>query len=153
MANTYSQIHLQLIFAVKHREALIKNEWKDEIEKYICGIIIHNRCKPLAIYCNPDHTHIFLGFRPGVLISDLVKTIKTSSNALINERFCQSRNFGWQDGYGVFSYSYSQIDAVVRYVMNQAEHHKKRMFRDEYIDMLRKSNIDFDDKYLFDFFD
>ncbi|GHT25886.1 transposase [Bacteroidia bacterium] len=153
MANTYSQIHLQLVFAVKQRESLIKNEWKDEIEKYICGLITNKQCKPLAIYCNLDHTHIFLGVRPNVLISDLVKTIKTSSTALINEKFCQNRIFGWQDGYSVFSYSYSQIDAVVRYVMNQAEHHKKRTFREEYLDMLRKSNVDFDDRYLFDFFD
>jgi len=153
MANTFSQIHLQLIFAVKHRNSLINKEFKDEVEKYITGIIKKNNCKPLAIYCNPDHTHIFLGLHPNVMISDLVKTIKTASTSLIKEKFTRNHIFCWQDGYGVFSYSNSQINNVVKYILNQEEHHKKKNFREEYLDILRRANIDFDERYVFDFFD
>jgi REP element-mobilizing transposase RayT len=151
MANTYSQINLHIVFAVKNRQALIQKNFKDEIEKYITGIVKNHNCKLQTIFCNPDHTHLLIGLRPNVMISDLVKTIKTSVTALIKEKYL--KDFGWQDGYGVFSYSNSQVNAVAKYILNQAEHHKKRTFKEEYLDILNKANVDFDDKYLFEFFD
>ena len=116
MAGTYSQLHIQLVFAVKaHQSSLIRKEWKNETEKYMCGILSNHNCKPLAIYCNPDHTHILVGIRPTVLISDLVREIKGSSSKFIHDRFDMNKHFQWQSGYGVFSYSYSQIDQVCQY--------------------------------------
>ena len=151
MAGTYSQMHIQIVFAVKsHQSFLIKREQKDEIEKYIAGIVTNNNCKLLAIYCNPDHIHILIGSRPNVLLSDLVRKIKSSSSKFIHEKFDNNKHFAWQKGYGVFTYSRSQVDLVVRYIFNQEEHHRKKLFREEYIDMLKKSRIDFDEKYLFD---
>jgi REP element-mobilizing transposase RayT len=153
MANTYSQIHVQIVFAVKNRFSLIKSEDRVEIEKYILGIIKNHNCKLLAIYCNPDHTHIFIGLRPNIMLSELVKVIKTSTTIFIKEKLNKNNYFGWQDGYSAISYSYSQVDAVIKYILNQFEHHKKRSFKEEYINILQKSNIDFDERYLFDFFD
>jgi len=148
MANTYSQIYMQIIFAVKDRYSLVTQEQKKEVEKYIGGIINSLKSKPLAIYCNPDHIHILVGLHPSISISELVKRIKTSSNVFIKEKF-NNKNFSWQDGYGAFSYSRSQIDSVIKYINNQQEHHKKRTFRVEYIDILQKAKINYDDKYLF----
>jgi REP element-mobilizing transposase RayT len=151
MAGTYSQMHLQLIFAVKNRQSsFIKKEHKDEIEKYITGIITNNNCKLLAIYCNPDHVHILIGSRPNILLSDLVRKIKSLSSKFIHEKFDKNKHFAWQEGYGVFSYSKSQIDLVVKYILNQQEHHRKRTFHEEYIDILKKSGIKYDERYLFE---
>ncbi|MDL2305487.1 IS200/IS605 family transposase [Bacteroides sp. OttesenSCG-928-D19] len=151
MAGTYSQLHVQLVFAVKaHQSSLIKREWRDEVEKYMCGILSNHNCKPLAIYCNPDHTHILVGIRPTVLISDLVREVKGASSRFIHDHFDANKHFQWQAGYGAFSYSYSQIDQVCQYIMNQEEHHRKRLFKDEYMDMLNKLRIPFEERYLFD---
>jgi putative transposase len=155
MANTYSQIHIQIIFAVKGREQLIKEEHREELQKYITGIITNKNQKLLAIYCMPDHTHIFMGIRPNIAISDLVRDIKANSSSYITENNLTKSTFSWQEGYGrfdasMFSYSKSQVDAVVKYVLNQAEHHKKRTFREEYIDFLQKFEIQYDEKFLFD---
>ncbi|MDR0230952.1 MAG: IS200/IS605 family transposase [Dysgonamonadaceae bacterium] len=151
MAGTYSQMHIQLVFAVKnHQSSFIRKEHKDEIEKYIAGIIANNNCKLLVIYCNPDHVHILIGSRPSVLLSELVRKIKSSSSKFIHEKFDQNKHFAWQEGYGVFTYSRSQVDLVINYILNQKEHHHRKTFREEYIDMLKKSRIDFDKKYLFD---
>jgi len=151
MAGTYSQMHIQLVFAVKnHQSSFIKKEYKDEIEKYIAGIIANNNCKLLAIYCNPNHVHILIGSRPSILLSDLVRKIKSSSSKFIHEKFDKNKYFAWQEGYGVFTYSRSQVDLVIKYILNQEEHHRKKLFREEYINMLKKSQIDFDEKYLFD---
>lgn len=150
MANTYSQIHIQIIFAVKGREQLIKEEHREELQKYITGIITNKNQKLLAIHCMPDHTHIFMGIRPDIAISDLVRDIKANSSSFITENKLTKSTFNWQEGYGVFSYAKSQVDAVVKYVLNQAEHHKKRTFREEYIEFLQKFEIEFDEKYLFD---
>ncbi|MDR0547786.1 MAG: IS200/IS605 family transposase [Dysgonamonadaceae bacterium] len=151
MAGTFSQMHIQLVFAVKnHQSSFIKKEHKDEIEKYITGIITNNRCKLLAIYCNPNHAHILIGSRPNVLLSDLVRKIKACSSKFIHEKFDKNKHFAWQEGYGVFTYSRSQVDTVIKYILNQEEHHRRRTFRDEYIDMLEKSRIDFDEKFLFE---
>jgi putative transposase len=150
MANTYSQIHIQIIFAVKGREQLIKEGHREGLQKYITGIITNKNQKLLAIYCMPDHTHIFMGLRPNIAISDLVRDIKANSSSYITENDLTKSAFSWQEGYGVFSYSKSQVDAVVKYVLNQAEHHKKRTFREEYIDFLQKFEIEYDEKYLFE---
>jgi len=107
-------------------------------------------CKLLAIFCNPDHVHILIGSRPNVLLSDLVRKIKSSSSKFIHEKFDKNKHFAWQEGYGAFTYSRSQVDQVIKYILNQEEHHRREIFRNEYINMLRKSRIDFDEKYLFD---
>jgi putative transposase len=150
MANTYSQIHIQIIFAVKGREQLIKEEHREELQKYITGIITNKSQKLLAIYCMPDHTHIFMGIRPNIAVSDLGRDIKANSSSYITENNLTKSTFSWQEGYGAFSYSKSQVDAVVKYVLNQAQHHKKRTFREEYIDFLQKFEIQYDEKFLFD---
>ncbi|NDV81106.1 IS200/IS605 family transposase [Bacteroides sp. 51] len=151
MAGTYSQLHVQLVFAVKAQQSsLIKKEWKDEVEKYLCGIISNHNCKVLAIYCNPDHTHILIGIRPTTQISELVREVKGSSSRFIHERFDKSQSFQWQSGYGAFSYSPSHIDQVCRYIMSQEEHHNRRSFREEYMDILNKMGITFEERFVFD---
>ncbi len=149
MANTYSQIYIQVVFHVKGSDSLLKEAIRERVEKYICGIITNNKCKPLAIYCNPDHTHVLIGLHPTCSISDLMRDVKASSSKFIHETL-NNKWFQWQDGYGVFSYSHSQIDAVVKYILNQPEHHKKRTFKEEYLDMLQKADIDYDERYLFE---
>ncbi|MES2730451.1 MAG: IS200/IS605 family transposase [Bacteroidota bacterium] len=151
MANTFSQIYLQFVFAVKHRESLIAKEHKEELHKYITGLVQNRQAKMLAIHCMPDHTHLFVGFKPTILIADFVKEIKVESNEFINSQKWVKGKFGWQEGYGVFSYSHSHIDAVVKYVHNQPIHHQKKTFRQEYLELLSKFEISFEEKYLFDF--
>lgn len=149
MANTYTQIYVQLVFAVQGRKNLILEKNRDRLEKYICGIVTNNKSKPIAIYCNPDHVHIFIGLNPSISISDMARDIKTNSSKLINEEKWIRGHFNWQEGFGAFSYSKSHIDAVIKYILNQREHHKKKTFREEYIDFLEKFNVDYDEKYLF----
>jgi REP element-mobilizing transposase RayT len=153
MADTYSQSYFHLVFAVKNREALIKKDWKDELEKYITGIIQNHGHKLLAIGSMPDHIHIYIGYNLNHLIPDLVAEIKTSSNKWVKEKRLSKFRFAWQKGYGAFTYAKSQLDAVVKYVLNQEEHHKKKTFREEYLEILRKNEIEYKDEYLFDFFD
>jgi REP element-mobilizing transposase RayT len=153
MANTYTQFYVHLVFAVKNRNALIKKGWKDDLEKYITGIVQNHKHKMLAIGSMPDHIHIFIGYNVNHLIPDLVEEIKTSTNAWIKQNNLSRFRFEWQKGYGAFSHSRSQIDAVVKYVLNQEKHHKKTNFRTEYLEILRKNDIQFNDAYLFDFFD
>jgi len=151
MAGTFSQLHIQLVFAVKaNQSSLIKKEWKDEVEKYMCGIASNHNCKVLAIYCNPDHTHLLVGIRPTTQVSDFVREIKGSSSKFIHDRFDKNKHFQWQSGYGAFSYSYSQVDQVCRYILNQEDHHRKRTFREEYIDMLSKMGISFQEELIFE---
>jgi putative transposase len=150
MANTYSQIHIQIVFAVKYRQNLIKESFRQEVEKYITGIIQNNKQKLLAIYCMPDHTHILVGMRPDMAIADLVRDIKTNSSNYINEEEWLSSKFEWQGGYGAFSYSKSHVPSVIQYILNQPEHHKKRTFKEEYFDFLEKFEIEYDERYLFD---
>jgi len=153
MANTFSQIYLQFVFAVKHREALIAKEHKEELHKYITGLVQNRKSKMLAVHCMPNHTHLFVGYKPTVLISDFVKEIKVESNEFINDTKWVRGRFGWQDGYGVFSYSHSHIDKVINYVLNQEKHHQKKTFGQEYHEMLNKFAIPFEENYLFEFFD
>lgn len=151
MANTFSQIYLQFVFAVKDRYSLISKNNKEELHKYITALIQNRGIKLLAINCMPDHIHIFVGFKPSLLISDFAKEIKVESNEFINSKGWVKGKFKWQEGYGVFSYSQSHIDSVIKYIQNQETHHQKRTFKQEYLELLEKFEIPFEEKYLFDF--
>jgi len=153
MANTFSQIYLQFVFAVQNRQCLIAKEHKEELHKYITALVQNRKAKMLAVNCMPDHTHIFVGFKPTVLISDFVKEIKIESNSFVNSKNWVRGKFNWQEGYGVFSYAHSQIDSVIKYVLNQEEHHQTKTFRQEYLRMLEKAEIAYEESYLFEFFD
>jgi putative transposase len=153
MANTYTQCYFHLVFSVKSRDALIKKEWRIELEKYITGIVQHYNHKLLAIGAMPDHIHILMGYNVNRLIPDLVEEIKTSSNKFIKESGLSKFRFGWQKGYGAFTYSHSDIDRVVKYILNQEDHHRKKSFREEYFEILRINEIEFKDEYVFDFFE
>ena len=149
MANTYTQIFLQFIFAPKFRASLIHASWEDELYKYITGIVQNNKHKMLAINGMPDHIHFIIGFHTTQSISDLMQDVKANSSKWINEkRFIKSR-FEWQEGYGGFSYSKSQVNKVIQYILNQKEHHKKTTFMGEYKEFLKKFEIQFDEKYIF----
>jgi REP element-mobilizing transposase RayT len=149
MANTYTQIHIHLVFAVKYREGLIAKTWKDELYQYITGIIQNNKHKLLAINGMPDHIHILIGLRPHQSLADLVKTIKQMSSAWINEHRLIKGKFAWQEGYGAFSYGHSQLPQVIRYIQTQEEHHRKRTFSEEYEAFLKLFDIDFDERFIF----
>jgi len=151
MANTFSQIYLQFVFAVKDRYSLISKNNKEELHKYITALIQNRGIKLLAVNCMPDHIHIFVGFKPNLLISDFAKEIKVESNECINSKGWVKGKFKWQEGYGVFSYSQSHIDSVIKYIQNQEIHHQKRTFKQEYLELLEKFEIPFEEKYLFDF--
>ena len=153
MANTYTQCYLHLVFAVRRRDALIHKSWKPELEKYITGIVQSHEHKMLAIGGMPDHIHIFLGYDVKQTIPKLVEEIKTSSNRWISKNNFTPYKFDWQNGYGAFTHARSQLDTVVNYVLNQEEHHKQKTFRDEYLAMLIKNEVEFKEEYLFDFFD
>ncbi|WP_338791128.1 IS200/IS605 family transposase (plasmid) [Bernardetia sp. Wsw4-3y2] len=150
MPNAYTQLYVQLVFAVKGRNSLIKESFREELQMYITGIAKQVGHKPLAIYCMPDHLHLLIGLNPNLTISDLVSEIKTSSNKFIKEKKFVKTKFEWQRGYGAFTYSKSALDNVVNYILNQPEHHRKRTFREEYILLLKKFEIDYEEKYLFE---
>ncbi len=152
MPNTYSQIYIQIVFAVKGRQAFIKENFREELQKYISGIIAQKKQKLYAIYCMPDHTHILVSMKPDIAISDLVRDIKSNSSSFIEDKEFV-KNFSWQTGFGAFSYSKSQSKNVVDYILNQPQHHKKRSFKAEYMEFLQKFEIEYDEKYLFEFYD
>jgi REP element-mobilizing transposase RayT len=149
MANTYTQIHLQFVFAVKYRGAIIDKTWKENLYRYITGIVQANNHKLLAINGMPDHIHLFVGMRPTQSVSDLLQDIKGSSSKWINDNELVKGKFEWQEGYGAFSYAMSQIDDVIKYINNQEEHHKNRSFREEYLAFLQKFKVDYDERYIF----
>ncbi len=146
--STYSQIYVQIVFSVQGRESFIKPEWEDRLHKYIAGFIRNKQQKLIAINGTEDHLHILIGLSPTCCLSDLVRELKKSSNSFINENRLCSYVFRWQEGFGAFSYSRSQIDNVVRYIMNQKEHHARQSYLDEYIGFLKKFDINFEEKYL-----
>jgi len=150
MANTYSQVYLQFVFAVKGRQSIIPNNCNDELQKYITGIVQNRNQKMLAINNVSDHLHMLVGFGTTMAISDLMEEVKAISSKFINDKKWVHGKFEWQRGYGVFSYSRSQIDYVIRYILNQQEHHKKRTFKEEYLDLLKEFEIEYDEKYLFE---
>lgn len=153
MANSYTQIHIHIVFAVKNRASFIKPEWEERLFQYITGIVQKKGHKMLAINGMPDHIHFFIGQRADSCLSDLVREVKKASNEFVNEQKFSPSRFYWQEGFGAFSYNHSQIDAVVKYILNQKEHHKKRTFSEEYLEFLKMNEIEFNDKYLFDWFD
>ncbi len=153
MANTYTQLYIQYVFSVKGRQNLIKENFRDEFEKVMCGIVTNQKCKTYAIYCNPDHTHIFVGMHPSIAPAKLMEQVKSGSSNWLNSKKILQEKFSWQDGYGAFSYSKSHIDKVVKYVLNQPIHHKKQTFKEEYLSFLNKFEIDYDPKYLFEWYD
>jgi putative transposase len=153
MANTYTQLYVQIIFAVQGRDNIIPEKHRDELEKYICGIVKNNKSKTLAIYCNPNHIHILIGLHPTMSVSDMTRDIKANSSKFINEKNWIAGKFNWQDGFGAFTYSKSQIDDVAKYILNQSEHHKKKTFKEEYLSILQKWEIEFDEQYLFEWYD
>ena len=153
MADTYTQCYVHLVFAVKNRDALIKKEWKNELEKYITGIIRNHKHKLLSVNAMPDHIHIFIGYNVNQLIPNLVEEIKTSTNAWIKNSNLSIFKFEWQRGYGAFTHSHSQINTVIQYILNQEIHHQKRTFREEYLEILQKNEVEFKDEYVFIFFD
>ncbi len=153
MPGTFSQIYIQIVFAVKGRENLIVPSWKDDLHKYIAGIIKGKEQKSIIVNGMPDHIHAFVGLRPSMPISDLVRDIKNNSSNFINEHKFVKGKFAWQEGYGAFSYSHSHITNVYDYILNQEEHHKKKTFREEYHELLKKFEIDFNEKYLFEWID
>lgn len=148
MANTYTQIYLQFVFAVQDRFSLIQNEWKDELYKYITGIVQNNKHKLIAINGMPNHIHVFVGYKPHQLVPNLLQDIKGSSSGWVNNKGFVKGKFHWQEGYGAFSYSHSQIDIVAKYIHNQEEHHKRKSFREEYLEFLKQFNLSFDERYI-----
>jgi len=153
MANTYTQIYIQTVFSPKNRSCLIQASWEDEMQKYITGIVQNNGHKMIAINGMPDHIHLFFGMKPHQSLSDLVRDIKSNSSAWINKKRFVRGKFSWQEGFGAFSYGHSQIDNVAKYVLNQKAHHKKKSFREEYLLLLKKFEIEFKNEYVFEFFD
>jgi len=153
MSNTYTQLYTQIVFAVKGRQNLISEKNREELEKYICGIINKRKSKALAIYCNPDHLHVLVSFNPTIAISDLTRDIKAGSSGFINDENWIRGKFQWQDGYGAFTYAKTQIDRVAKYILNQHEHHKKSSFKEEYLALLKEYEIAYDDQYLFDWYE
>ncbi|CAN5356647.1 IS200/IS605 family transposase [soil metagenome] len=149
MANTYTQIYLHVVFAVSGRACVIGAEYREELQKFISGIVIRQGQKLIAIYCRPDHTHALLGLKPDVKPSDLIGDMKTGSSNHINEQRWIGCRFSWQEGYGAFSVSHSYLGRVSNYIRNQASHHRRRSFRDEYAGFLKRHAVSFDQKYVF----
>jgi len=141
------------VFAVQNRKSLIPKKHKEELHKYITALVQNRNTKMIAIHCMPDHTHLFLGYKPVIYIPDLIKEIKVESNEFINKKGWTKGTFKWQQGYGIFSYSQSHIHRVATYVLNQEKHHRRKTFREEYMELLKKFEIQYDEKYLFRFID
>ncbi|HEV7799223.1 MAG TPA: IS200/IS605 family transposase [Pyrinomonadaceae bacterium] len=153
MANTFSKIYIQTVFAVSNRQSLLKPDFKEDLCKYITGIITNQGQKLISINGMPDHVHILIGLRPAMALADLVQEIKVDSSNFVNRQKLIVGKFSWQKGYGAFSYGHSQLDTIIRYIRNQEKHHLRRTFKSEYLALLRKFDIAFEDKYVFDFVD
>ena len=149
MANTYTQLHIQFVFAVKYRAALIEKIWQPKLHKYITGIFQENEHKMLQINSMHDHIHIFVGLRPHQAISSIIQNVKTASTKWINENNFSSSQFAWQKGFGAFSYSKSHVNNVIRYIQNQEVHHKRETFLQEYVRTLNAFEIDYDERFIF----
>lgn len=153
MAGTFSQIYIQVVFAVKGRENLLQKSWRDEVFKYISGIIKEKGQKPIIVNGVEDHVHLFIGLKPSMCLSDLVRDIKNNTTNFINDKKLTKKKFFWQEGFGAFSYSHSHIDNVYKYILNQEAHHRKQTFKAEYLEYLEKFEIEHDEKYLFEWLD
>ena len=153
MADTYTQIYIHVIFTVQGRQNLISKQHKDEFCKYITGIIQSKKQKVIAIGGMPDHIHILIGIRPDMTLSNLIRDVKANSSKFINEKRWVIGKFSWQEGFGAFSYSQSQLNSVANYIKNQEKHHSKKTFREEYLEMLKNFDVEYDPKYIFDWID
>ena len=153
MAGTFSQLYIQTVFAVKGRENLIDKKWRDELYKYISGIITGKGQKSIIVNGVADHIHCFIGLKPSMSISDLMRDVKNNSSKFINEKGFIKGKFSWQEGYGAFSYSHSQIEQVYNYILTQEMHHQKKTFKEEYLEFLSRYEIDYKTDYLFDWLD
>ena len=149
MANTYTQIYVNVVFAVEGRQNLIRPEHNDELQKYITGIVSGQKQKLIAINNMPDHVHILIGLKPDIALSDLMRDIKAGSSKFINEKRWVVGRFEWQEGFGAFSYARSQLDAVIRYIQNQQKHHAQKSFQEEYMELLEKFAVNYDRRYIF----
>jgi len=149
MANTYHQIYLQAVFAVKYRNAVLHKSWRSKLQGVLGNLINETGCKAIIVNGVEDHVHCFIGLKPVVSVSELMKTVKAKSSKYINDHCLTSDHFEWQEGYGVFSYSQSQIDNVYNYILNQEEHHKRQTFKEEYLELLKHFKIEYDEKYIF----
>ena len=150
MAGTFSQLYIQVVFAVKGGENLLQKPWREEVFKYMSGIIKGKNQKPIIVNGVTNHVHLFIGLKPSMPLSDLIRDVKNNATNFINENKFLKGKFSWQEGYGAFSYSHSQLDTVYQYILNQEEHHKKKTFKEEYLDFLQKFEIEYDERYLFD---
>ena len=153
MANTYTQIYIHTVFAVGGRQSLIAKENKIEIYKYMTGVIQNQKQKVMSINGMPDHVHLLIGLSPDIALSDLVRDVKVASSSLINDKRWVRGHFNWQRGFGAFSYSKSQVSRVAKYIEDQERHHAKRSFRDEYVSLLKKFDVEYNPAYLFTFID
>ncbi len=153
MSNTYTQLYVQMVFAVKYREALIIEPIRNRIEKYITGMVNNRGHKMIQIYCMPDHCHLFIGQSPEQSIADLMRDVKSKSTDFINDNRLCTNKFQWQGGYGAFSYSKNDIDRVAKYILNQPIHHLKKSFRQEYAELLIEHDVEYDERYLFEYFE
>ena len=148
--STYTQIYIQVVFAVKGKQNLLDKKWRTEVFKYMSGIISNKGQKPIIVNGVSDHVHIFIGLRPSMAISDLVRDIKNNSSKFINERNWVKGKFSWQEGFGAFSYAHSQIEQVYQYILNQEKHHQNKTFKQEYLEFLDKFQVEYNPKHLFD---
>lgn len=149
MANTYSQIYLQTVFAVKYRKAVINKEWRPRLLGVIGNLINGANCKTIIVNGVEDHIHCLIGLKPVVSVAELMKTVKAKSSKYVNDNRLTKGRFEWQTGYGVFSYGQSQVDRVYKYIQNQEAHHKKQTFKNEYLEFLRKFKVEYDEQYIF----
>lgn len=149
MANTYHQIYLQMVFAVKYRESIIDNSWKSQLMGVIGNLINEAKCKTIIVNGVEDHVHCLVGLNPVVSVSDLMKSVKALSSKYINDHSLAPRHFEWQEGYGVFSYSQKDLDTIYKYIQHQEEHHKIQTFRDEYLELLKEFKVEYDEQYIF----
>jgi REP element-mobilizing transposase RayT len=150
MAGTYSQIYIQMVFAVNGRMNLLEKPWRDDVFKYMSGIIKGKNQKPIIVNGVSNHVHLFVGLKPSMSLSELVRDVKNNSSNFINDQRFVRGKFSWQEGFGSFSYSHSHIEQVFQYILNQEKHHQNRTFKEEYLDFLKKFEVDYDEKYLFD---
>ena len=153
MPNSYTQLYTHLVFAVKNRQALIRPPFREEVERYMTGLLQNKKHKLLAIYLMPDHAHVLIGQNPALSVSETVKVLKKETTEFIRDKKFSPYLFQWQEGYGAFSHSRRELDDVIAYILNQAEHHKKQTFKEEYLAFLRRWEVDFKPEYLFDFFE
>jgi REP element-mobilizing transposase RayT len=152
MAGTYSQIYIQIVFAVQGRQNILRKDWRQEVFKYMSGIVKHKGHKPIIVNGVDDHVHVFVGLKPSMALSDLIRDTKNNSTNFINDHNWIKGKFCWQEGYGAFSYHKSQSGTVVNYILNQPEHHRKITFKEEYLSFLKEFEIEYDEKYLFEFY-